>query len=91
MLMKYHVQHQSTRLGFIFPNGLHAAIAQAEAALHRAEQRRGKVGKTRRLWIPIQTSAFSSSVHGIQTSVLDFCQPVMTLAELTFPCWDVSR
>lgn len=28
-------------------------------------------------------------MHGIQTSVLDFCQPVMTLAVLTFPCWAV--
>lgn len=74
-----------------FPNPLCAATSQAKAVLYRAGQRRGKVGKTQRLWIPIQTSAFRSSVHGIQTSVLDFCQPVMALAVLTFPCRAVSH
>lgn len=87
VLMKCHVEYPS-QLHFFLTPSVQPLLRQRQ---YFTERGRGGAKLEKRLWIPIQTSAFRFSVHGIQTSVLDFCQPVMTLAVLTFPCRAVSH
>ena len=84
IFMKHHV---NAHCGWISPqpHSLCAATGEANTQCLTVEEAGLSWKNTPRTWIPIQNFFFRASVHGSQTSVLDFCQPVVTWAVLTFP------